>query len=91
MLGPSEEFSKTFTNYYSSAMGLQSDREKIHLLLIPAVPHAKKNKIKKIKKRPFLPNSRWFLSLGGGASRFLGEGVISLQDSPVPSQNSNSM
>ena len=85
MLGPSADFSKTFTYYCSAEMGLHSDREKSHFLPIPTVPHAEK------QKTAALLNSGWFLSLGGGASRFLGGGVISLQDPLAPLQNSNSM
>ena len=43
--------------------------------------------IPKYEKRLISPNSGWFLSLGGGAPRFSGEGVVSLNDPTAPTQN----
>ena len=54
-------------------------------------PNNRGARCKKTKKWPYSAFSGWFLSLSGGASRFLGWGVISLQDPPSHTQNSISM
>ena len=77
MLGPLEEFSKTFTYYCGSVIELQFDREKLLLFPIHLMPHAKKTAV-------FDQLGVVFDSRGGGASRLSGEGVILLQDPPVP-------